>query len=113
MLAYANAEQDFTSEIVPLINPRAPWRVAKVSHAPEYKLSVRFNDGTEGTVSMSRLIHSPNAGVFAALRDQELFSKVMLCYGAVTWPTGVDLAPDAMYDAIRRDGEWIPDVSGT
>lgn len=106
MLTYANAKQDFTTEIVPAIVPKAPWRVSKVQHLPGFKLSVRFNDGTEGTVFMSGFIHSPNAGVFGILKDQELFSKVMLQYGAVTWPTGLDLAPDAMYDAIRLNGEW-------
>ena len=25
----------------------------------------------------------------------------------VSWPGEVDLAPDAMYEAIRRDGEWL------
>jgi hypothetical protein len=26
--------------------------------------------------------------------------------GAVHWPSGADLAPDAMYDAIRQGGIW-------
>jgi hypothetical protein len=29
--------------------------------------------------------------------------------GAVQWPNGADLAPDAMYDAIRERGQWILD----
>jgi len=74
---------------------------------PGFRLSVRFNDGKEGTVSMSGLIHSLNAGVFAALRDEELFSKVTLNYGAVSWPGDLDLAPDAMYEAICRSGEYV------
>lgn len=27
--------------------------------------------------------------------------------GAVQWPNGADLVPDAMYDAIRQSGVWI------
>jgi hypothetical protein len=27
--------------------------------------------------------------------------------GAVTWPGEIDIAPDAMYQALRRDGEWV------
>jgi hypothetical protein len=28
-------------------------------------------------------------------------------FGAVTWPNGVDLAPDAMHDDIERNGVCI------
>jgi hypothetical protein len=27
--------------------------------------------------------------------------------GAVQWANGADLAPDAMYDAIKAHGKWI------
>jgi hypothetical protein len=107
MCAYANPEENLFFEIVPAIIPKAVWRVASVSPLPGFRLSVCFNDGTEGTVVMSGLIHSPNAGVFEALRDENLFSKVTLQYGAVTWPGDLDLAPDAMYEEIRRTGECV------
>ncbi len=55
---------------------------------------------------MSRLIFSPEAGVFAALSDATLFGQVYLQYGAVTWPGEIDLAPDAMYREIERAGRW-------
>jgi hypothetical protein len=29
--------------------------------------------------------------------------------GAIQWPNGADLAPDAMYDAIRQSGLWVLD----
>lgn len=107
MRTHANTEENFSSEIAPAIIPKAPWRIASVCHMPGFRLSVRFNDGKEGIVAMSGLIHSPNAGVFAVLRDEELFSKVALNYGAVTWPGELDLAPDTMYEAICRSGECV------
>jgi hypothetical protein len=106
MHTHEDTEQDFSAAIAPAIIPRAPWRIAEVRPMPDYRLWVRFNDGTQGTVAMSGLVQSPSAGVFAVLRDEKLFSQVTLCYGAVTWPGELDLAPDAMYEAIRRDGEW-------
>ena len=50
---------------------------------------------------MQALIHSPSAGVFATLADPVRFAEAGVEYGAVTWPAGADLAPDAMYAALR------------
>jgi hypothetical protein len=47
--------------------------------------------------------------VFAALRDPALFAQVRVECGVVTWPGGLGLAPDAMHEAIRQRGEWVPD----
>jgi hypothetical protein len=107
MRSDADAEEDRTPAIVPQIHPRAAWRVAEVQALPGYRLRVRFNDSTEGEVDLSRLIQSPNAGVFAALRDDALFRQAHVTLGAVTWPGDLDLAPDAMYQAIRERGEWM------
>lgn len=94
-------------EVVPPIAPRAPWRVAAVEARPGYRLRVRFLDGTEGEVDLAQLIRSAEAGVFAALRDEQTFRMVRVELGVVTWPGDLDLAPDAMYRAIRKDGAWI------
>jgi hypothetical protein len=56
---------------------------------------------------MERLIKAQNAGVFASLRDSEVFAKVQGENGVATWPGEIDLAPDAMYDAIRANGTWV------
>jgi hypothetical protein len=92
----------------PGLNPSASWRVIQVEALPRYRLRVRFVDGTEGEVLLAGLIERTGAGVFANLRDEELFSKVYLELGAVTWPGDLDLAPDAMYDGIREAGVWEP-----
>jgi hypothetical protein len=57
-------------------------------------------------VDLSHLVHSPQAGVFAALADPSLFAQVTLDYGAVAWPGELDLAPDAMYAAIQKNRVW-------
>jgi hypothetical protein len=41
------------------------------------------------------------------LKDEVLFRRVYVEQGAVTWPGELDLAPDAMYDEIKRHGEWV------
>ncbi len=91
----------------PGIDPKAPWRVTNVRALPGFRLAVQFVDGTAGEVDLSRRVASSQAGVFSRLRDPLLFEQVFLDYGAVTWPSGIDLAPDAMYDEIRAHGCWI------
>lgn len=86
----------------------ASWRVTHVTALPGYRLSVQFADGTRGEVDASRLILGPRAGVFSALRDPALFARVGVEHGAVTWPGGLDLAPDAMYAGIHARGCWTP-----
>jgi hypothetical protein len=56
---------------------------------------------------MSGLVHSPNAGVFAALADPSFFAQATLETGAVSWPGELDLAPDAMHAAIQQHREWL------
>jgi hypothetical protein len=86
----------------------AAWRVHSVAALPDYCLRVIFIDGVTGVVRMSRLIQSDRAGVFAGLRDHARFADVRVELGAVSWPGGIDLAPDAMHDAIASSGEWVP-----
>jgi len=68
---------------------------------PRFRLRVRFLDGLEGTVDMSALIASPNAGVFAALADPEAFNRAFVALGAVCWPGGLDIAPDAICAGVK------------
>jgi hypothetical protein len=55
---------------------------------------------------MKQRIISEKAGVFAELKDIDTLNQVYLEYGAVTWPGGIDLAPDAMHNKIQRNGLW-------
>ncbi len=94
-------------DIAPGIICKAPWRLTKVKPLENYELEVEFNDGTHGFVEMVKLILSDKPGVFAVLQDKDLFNKAHLEYGVVTWPGEIDLAPDAMFDAIKQKGRWV------
>jgi len=88
------------------IRPPVPMECDRSRGPFGVRLRVAFADGLVGLVDMSTLVHSPKAGVFAALRDSSLFAQAALDYGAVSWPGELDLAPDAMHAAIREHGEW-------
>ncbi len=75
------------------------YRIVAVRPLPAYRVSVRFEDGTEGEVSLADLV---GRGVFAAWNDPEEFAKVAIDpqTHALTWPGGIDIAPDALYEDI-------------
>lgn len=106
MRTESNANENSPAALADEVAPRSPWRVTRVEALPGFRLRVAFADGLTGVVDMSGMVHSPKAGVFAALIDSSLFAQVTLNYGAVTWPGELDLAPDAMHAAIQEHGEW-------
>jgi len=96
-----------SAEAVPPIVPSAPWHIKSAAIVGPWRLRVTFNDGLQGDVDLEAFIHSPDAGVFEALRNPYAFGQAYLQWGALTWPGELDLAPDAMYDAIREAGVYI------
>jgi uncharacterized protein DUF2442 len=106
-----NPESNRTAEIEPPIRSTVPWRVISVTALPDSRLCVTFVDGTTGEVDMRRLLNNPNVDgtIFEPLRNPAAFSQAQVVLGAVQWPNGADLAPDAMYDAVRECGVWVPE----
>ena len=81
----------------------APWRVRAVSVQPGYLPFITCNDGTSGIVDMSALVNSAAAGIFAALKDVQLFQQVSIEIGAPTWPNGADLDPLWVHEEIGEN----------
>ena len=81
-------------------------RVVDLQVEPNYRLRIRFSDGVTGIVDLSR---RPKRGVFAPLQDLNLFAQARIDeFGAVCWPNGADIAPDAMHDElVKNAGLWI------
>lgn len=107
----ANTETDRAVEIPPEIRHTVPWRVNSVTILPDEQLEVTFVDGTSGKVDMRAFLSSwkVEGTVFERLRDPMAFAEARVVMGAIQWPNGADLAPDAMYDAIRENGVWALD----
>jgi hypothetical protein len=73
-------------------------RVTRIEPLEGYRLLIEFGDGVKGEVDLSdRLFGS----VFEPLKDPGFFSQASVDeFGAVCWPNGADLAPDALYDTL-------------
>lgn len=80
------------------------WDVISATIIQHLEFSVTFADGLTGRVKM---LPSHLFGVFERLKDPSFFSQMKVTDGFVSWPGEIDLAPDAMHEGIRRDGEWV------
>lgn len=79
------------------------WRVVSVKALPGYRLRLTFSDGVEGEVLLSERLFGP---VFEALKNPRLFEQVGIDeFGAVCWPNGADLAPDALHETLAVASE--------
>ncbi len=103
------SKTDRTPEVEPAIRPVVPWRVVSVDVEPDLRFQVTFVDGTTGEVDMRNFLNGPKVKgtVFEPLRDPAIFAQVHVVMGAVQWANGADLAPDAMYYAIKTQGRWV------
>ena len=83
-------------------------KVARVTPLPNYRLKIEFQDGVSGTVDLTGELYGE---MFEPLRDEAVFRKVRVDeFGAVVWPNGADLAPDALYlDITGRGSEEAPE----
>jgi hypothetical protein len=80
-------------------------RISRVTAGPGYTLHLLFEDGRSGKVDLSDKLFGP---VFEPLRDSLLFAQVGVDeYGAICWPNGADLAPDALYRIISSQVESV------
>ena len=101
-------EADPAPGVAPPARPSAPWRISAVVPSAGAILQVTFLDGASGEVRMQPFLKSPavEGTPFEALRDPAVFSQAHVRVGTVVWPSGAELAPDALYDAIRAHGVW-------
>lgn len=73
-------------------------RVTNVVAKPGYSLVITFGYGSHGSISNADRLFGP---LFAPLKEPDYFSQAQVDeFGAVCWPNGTDLAPDALYRDI-------------
>jgi hypothetical protein len=74
-------------------------RVTSVRPLENWRLQLTFQDGTNGIVSLKDRLFGP---MFEPLRDAAMFRQVFVDeFGAICWPNGADLAPDALFEQLR------------
>jgi hypothetical protein len=85
-------------------------KLLQVDPLPDYKLRLRYTDGTAGEVDLSRLV---GRGVFQLWADPAAFRRVSIGSGGeLRWSDEVDLCADALYMELtgKRPEEVFPSL---
>lgn len=80
-------------------------RIMSVRVVGPHSVELAFTDGARGVVDLGpKLAH--RGGVFELLRDPAYFACVSVDEeaGTISWPNGIDLDPDVLYEAVLTAG---------
>lgn len=72
-------------------------KIVKVSgpNSTTFCVNVKFQDGTHGIISLKHLFEKPS-GLTSEILKGEMFNKCFVESGALAWPNGFELCPDAL-----------------
>jgi hypothetical protein len=79
-------------------------KVVEVKPAGEWRLRVRFSDGSEGVHDFAGTI-AEGGEMVEPLKDQDFFARVHIEYGVPTWPNGFDVDAIALHMNMEAAGE--------
>ena len=77
-------------------------QVTEVRPLGEFKLFIRFSDGTEGERDLAEYLRQ-DGPMLEPLKDPSCFARVFIEFGALTWPNGFDWDPQALHEEMQRD----------
>jgi hypothetical protein len=69
--------------------------VTAVEYLADYKLRLKFNNGSEGIVDLEKELYGE---IFESLKDKNLFKQVFLTSRTIEWPNGADFAPEFLFE---------------
>lgn len=75
------------------------WNLIEAKALPSLHLWVRFENGLEGVLHLDE---SQTSSGLIHLNDPEYFARVTISNGVATWPDGEELAPDHIYEKVRK-----------
>jgi hypothetical protein len=74
--------------------------IVEVRYMENYQIYLKFENGKEGIVDLSKLIEFK--GIFASLENLDYFKTVQINpeWGTIYWENGADLDPDVLYSIV-------------
>jgi hypothetical protein len=81
-------------------------KVTRVSWMEAYRLHVVFSDGTSGAHDFSHMV-ALTGPMIEPLKHIELFKKVFVRLGVLTWPNGFDIDAIQLHSEMKSAGELV------
>jgi hypothetical protein len=81
------------------------WDIIDFSLLDGYKIRLTFTTGETGVVDLKP--YTTRGGVFSRFIDIDYFRSVYVDSGVLTWPGGVDIAPETVYSMAT--GKPLPE----
>lgn len=70
-------------------------KLKEIKYEGDYKLRLRFSDGTIGTTDLSDIV---GIGVFDEIKDKKLFASAYVSkQGSLAWNEDLELCADSLY----------------
>jgi hypothetical protein len=89
------------------------FKPLEVKARANYRIWIRYSDGSEGEVDVS---HLAGHGVFKLWEDEEKWKNVRIADdGAIRWSEKIELCPDATYMKLtgKSPEELFPELKST
>lgn len=76
-------------------------KVIQADYLKDYVVRVIFSDGYGGEIDLKDELYGE---IFDPLKDKSFFSRVLVHpeFHTLCWPNGADLAPEFLYDKVRK-----------
>ncbi len=80
-------------------------KVQEVKYITDYNISIKFDDGVNGTIQLSDLVQK---GIFKVLQDKSEFAKVYTNGYSIAWSNELEIDATTIY--VELTGKYFREI---